>query len=237
MAWQLNFAAWSAVAVASLPVAATEVADDPLNGIDYSSSEIASPPTGDELPQSLQPEMRADWFMAEQLRRTEAARSDPNSGELASGWIDRNLFVLIEQGRVTYLIRRPDPIAGSRPARDVCRISILTSATNIIFPDLIAGLSQSERGCNAPPPWLLGRMVIARPSAGDVSDSKQFRTNHGSVLKVLHITNVNAAGVPLVSAVKSDSIRAVYQMPTTWLLARKTTQLSPVSTNGTDLRL
>nr|WP_298896821.1 hypothetical protein [uncultured Altererythrobacter sp.] len=213
-----------AFAMSLSPLGASTAGDDPLVGIEFSFTEIASPPTADELPLGLQPEERADWFMAEQLRRTEAATSNPNSGALASGWIGRNLYVLIEQGRITYLIRRPDPIAGSRPATDVCRILIFTREMEVIFPDIIARISESERGCDAPPSWFLKRLLNARPRAGEVSDKRQFDANDGSVLDVRHITNASAADVPLISKGAAENVRGIYQMPTSWLLARKTAQ-------------
>ena len=213
-----------AFAVSLPPLEASAAVDDPLAGIEFSFKEIASPPTAEDLPLTLKPEERADWFMAEQLRRTDAATSNPNSGALASGWIDRNLYVLIEPGRITYLIRRPDPIAGSRPATDVCRILVSTREMEIVFPDIIAGISQSERGCDAPPSWFLQRLLNARPRDGEVSGQMQFDANDGSALKVRHITNASAADVPLISEGAAENVRGIYQMPTSWLLARKTTQ-------------
>ena len=213
-----------AFAMSSSPISATGTSDDVLSGIDYSFSEIASPPTVDELPPTLQVEERADWFMAEQLRRTEATSSNPNSGALASGWIDRNLYVLVEQGRITYMIRRPDPIAGSRPATGVCKISIATRETGFVFPDIIAGLSESERGCEAPPPLLLKRLIQARPRTGNVTDQVRFVASEGFSLNLQHLTNANVLHVPLVAPDNAGKIRSIYQMPTSWLLARKTAQ-------------
>lgn len=211
----------SAIALSSSPLSANE---GPMAGIDFSLSEIAPPPAADELPPTLQPEERADWFMSEQLRRTEASDPNPNSGALASGWIDRNVFVLIEPGSVAYLIRRPDPIAGSRPATEVCRISIATRETGLVFPDTIAVLSQNERGCNPQPSRFLKRLVQARPRAGELASQTRFEASDGSALEVRHLTNTNAVGLPLVGSEDADTIRSIYQMPTSWLLVGKTAQ-------------
>ncbi|MGB3754350.1 MAG: hypothetical protein WA954_10690 [Parerythrobacter sp.] len=229
MTWRKYLVAASAIALTSFPLNAGE---ERVVGIDFASSEIAPSPILDDLPQSFQPKTHADWVVAEQLRRTEATSSDPNSGSLASGWIDRNLYVLIEQGQVTYLIQRPDPVSGSRPASEVCRISILTQATNIVFPDAIAQITESERGCKAPPSWFLKRLVRSRPSAGEVSDQTQFKARDGLALKVRHFTNAYSAGAPLVTADKAESISSIYQMPTTYLLARKTAQRAWIVENN-----